>query len=168
MVDRLDTRSFAVLNTFAAGLNKRSFAVFNTFAACLSKRSFAVLNAFAVAALLTGCAHLPSQPRVPPAYWGFAGPWDPQSDAAIDAHGAKLDRVITGWIGFDTTSFRPVRLYPDTIGTLPAIAPRAMALITTYFGSRFHPEIIRGLGDNAQFSASTQWKGSSSTTNESA
>jgi peptidoglycan-N-acetylglucosamine deacetylase len=139
-VDRSDTRSFAVLNTFAARIKRRRFGG---------------SKAFAVALLLTGCAHLPSQPRVPPAYWGFAGPWDPQSDAAIDAHGSKLDRVITGWIGFDTTSFRPVRLYPDTIGTLPAIAPRAMALITTYFGSRFHPEIIRGLGGNAQFSATT-------------
>jgi spore germination protein YaaH len=127
----------------------------NTFAARLNRRHFGNAKAFGVALLLTGCAHLPSQPRVPPSYWGFTGPWDPQSDAAIDAHGSKLDRVITGWIGFDTTSFRPIRLYPDTIGTLAAIAPRAMALITTYFGNRFHPEIIRGLGDNAQFSAMT-------------
>src|SRR5258706_3644995 len=139
-VDTTDTRSFAVLNTFTARINRKHFGG---------------SKAIAVALLLAGCAHLPSQPRVPPAYWGFTGPWDPQSDAAIDAHGSKLDRVITGWIGFDTKSFRPVRLYPDTIGKVPAIAPRAMALITTYFGSRFHPEIIRGLGDNAQFSAMT-------------
>jgi spore germination protein YaaH len=120
-------------------------------------RSFAVFNALRLlcVALLAGCAHLPSQPRVSPAYWGFTGPWDPNSVAAVQAHGTSLERVITGWIGLDTTSFRPVRLYPDSLGKLDAIAPRAMALITTYFGSRFHPEIIRGLGDNAQFSAMT-------------
>jgi spore germination protein YaaH len=108
-----------------------------------------------VLAFLAACAHLPSQPRVPPAYWGFTGPWDRNSDASVAAHGASLARVITGWIALDTTSFRPLLVYPDTIGKQPAVATRAMALITTYFGSRFHPEIVRGLGDNAQVSALT-------------
>jgi spore germination protein YaaH len=106
-------------------------------------------------ALLAACAHLPSQPRVPPAYWGFTGPWDPNSDASVEAHGSSLQRVITGWIALDTASFRPVRLYPDSIGKHPVVAPRAMALITTYVGSRFHPEVIRGLGEDAQVSALT-------------
>ena len=108
-----------------------------------------------VFALLTACAHLPSQPRVPPAYWGFTGPWDHRSDASVAAHGSSLERVITGWIAFDTTSFRPVQLYPDSIGQQPFMTSRSMALITTYLGSRFHPEIVRGLGDNAQISALT-------------
>ncbi|HEX9084872.1 MAG TPA: hypothetical protein VF836_09060, partial [Gemmatimonadaceae bacterium] len=106
-------------------------------------------------ALLAGCAHLPSQPRVPPAYWGFTGPWDPNSDVSVEAHGPSLARVITGWIALDTASFRPVQLYPDSIGKRPVVAPRAMALITTYIGSRFHPEVIRGLGEDAQVSAHT-------------
>ena len=46
-------------------------------------------------------------------------------------------------------------LYPDSIGNLPAVAPRKTALITSYFGSRFHPEIIRGIGGSAQVSAIT-------------
>jgi spore germination protein YaaH len=104
---------------------------------------------------LTACVHLPSQPRVQPAYWGFTGPWDRNSNASVEVHGSSLDRVITGWIALDTTSFRPVQLYPDSIGKQPLVASRAMALITTYLGSRFHPEIIRGLGDNAQVSAMT-------------
>jgi spore germination protein YaaH len=106
-------------------------------------------------ALLSACAHLPSQPRVPPAYWGFTGPWDNRSDASVAAHGSSLERVITGWIAFDTTTFRPVQLYPDTIGKQPFVTTRAMVLITTYLGSRFHPEIVRGVGDNAQISALT-------------
>jgi spore germination protein YaaH len=104
---------------------------------------------------LAACVHLPSQPRVPPVYWGFTGPWDRNSNASVEVHGSSLERVITGWIALDTTSFRPVQLYPDSIGKQPLVASRAMALITTYLGSRFHPEIIRGLGDNAQVSAMT-------------
>ena len=106
-------------------------------------------------ALLTACANLPSQPRVPPAYWGFTGPWDHRSDASVATHGSSLERVITGWIAFDTTSFRPVQLYPDSIGQQPFMTSRSMALITTYLGNRFHPEIVRGLGENAQISALT-------------
>jgi spore germination protein YaaH len=117
----------------------------------LDTRSFLLL----AIAFLSACAHLPSQPRVPPAYWGFTGPWDRNSDASVETHGGSLDRVITGWIALDTTSFRPLQVYPDTISKQPIMAARAMALITTYFGSRFHPEIVRGLGDNAQVSAQT-------------
>ena len=100
--------------------------------------------------LLAACAHLPSQPRAPAAYWGFAGPWDKRSDASVERHGSSLERIITDWIALDTTSFLPVQLYQDSIGQEPALAARAMALITSYHGSRFHPEIIRGLGGDAQ------------------
>lgn len=105
--------------------------------------------------ILSACAHLPSQPRGRPAYWGFTAPWDERSNATIEAHGGSLDRIITGWIALDTTSFRPIVAYPDTIGRRAALAGRTMALVTTYLGSRFHPEIVRGLGSNAQVSAAT-------------
>ena len=104
---------------------------------------------------LVACAHLPSQPRGRPNYWGFTGPWDTRSDASVQAHGRSLDRIISGWIALDTTSFRPVRLYPDSVRDDSAVASRAMALVTTSFGNRFHPEIIRGLGENPQFAATT-------------
>lgn len=110
---------------------------------------------FAALTLLSACAHLASQPRGRPSYWGFTGPWDPRSTASVEAHEPSLDRIITGWIALDTTSFRPVVAYPDSIGGRAALAGRTLALITTYLGSRFHPEIVRGLGDNAQVSAMT-------------
>jgi spore germination protein YaaH len=109
----------------------------------------------AALSLLGACAHLPSQPRGRPAYWAFTGPWDPRSTASVEAHEPSLDRIITGWIALDTVSFRPVVAYPDSIGGRAALAGRTLALITTYLGSRFHPEIVRGLGDNAQVSAMT-------------
>jgi spore germination protein YaaH len=106
-------------------------------------------------ALFASCAHLPPQPRGRPAYWGFTGPWDRRSAASVEANAAGLDRIITGWIAIDTTSFRPVVAYPDSLGGRAALAGRTMALVTTYLGSRFHPEIVRGLGDNSQVSALT-------------
>ena len=108
--------------------------------------------------LITACAQLPPQPRIQPDYWGFSGPWDPRSNQSVDTHGASLARVITGWIALDTTSFRPVMLYPDTVGDFRALGSRRTALITTYFGNRFHPEIVRGLGDNPEVAALTAGK----------
>src|SRR6202162_4762756 len=98
-------------------------------------RSFAC--SVALALVVSACAHFPSQPRMQPAYWGFTGPWDRNSEASVEQHGPSLERVITGWIALDTTSFRPLQVYPDSIGKQPAVASRAMALITTYFGTRF-------------------------------
>jgi spore germination protein YaaH len=113
------------------------------------------LRCLALTIALVACAHLPSQPRGRPTYWGFTGPWDRRSDASVERHGTSLERIITGWIALDTTSFRPVQLYPDSVGRDQTVASRAMVLITTSFGSRFHPEIIRGLGENAQIAAIT-------------
>src|SRR5256714_5973163 len=97
-----------------------------------------------------GCAHLPSEPKAPVDYWGFTGPWDRRSDASVQQHGASLARIITGWVALDTTSFLPVQVYPDNFRNDIMIAPRTMALITSYYGARFHPEIIRGLGGSPQ------------------
>jgi spore germination protein YaaH len=101
------------------------------------------------AALMTlaACIHVPSVPPGPAEYWGFTGPWDKRSDQSVEQHGASLARVLTGWITFDTTSFLPVQVYPDTIRT---DSSQRMALITSYSGNRFHPEVIRGLGASAQ------------------
>ena len=100
--------------------------------------------------LLAACAHFPSVPQGPADYWGFTGPWDKRSDVSVERHGSSLARIITGWIALDTTSFLPVQLYPDSLGKEPALAARSMALITSYNGSRFHPEVVRGLGGDAQ------------------
>lgn len=73
----------------------------------------------------------------------------------MERHGAALGRIITGWIALDTTSFLPVAVYPDTIGREPFVSSRTMALITSYSGSRFHPEIVRGLGESPQAAGMT-------------
>ena len=104
----------------------------------------------AVCVMGIACAHLPSEPNAPVDYWGFTGPWDRRSDVSVQQHGAGLARIISGWVALDTTSFLPVQVYPDNFRNDIMVAPRTMALITSYYGSRFHPEIIRGLGGSPQ------------------
>ena len=104
----------------------------------------------AAVVLVIACAHLPSEPNAPVDYWGFTGPWDKRSDVSVQQHGSSLTRIISGWVALDTTSFLPVQVYPDNFRSDIMVAPRTMALITSYFGSRFHPEIIRGLGGSQQ------------------
>ena len=91
--------------------------------------SLAKTSQFIGIAVLAGCAHLPSQPRGQTAFWGFTGPWDRRSDSSVMEHASNLAQIITGWIALDTTSFRPVLLYPDSIGSLPTVSPRKTALI---------------------------------------
>jgi spore germination protein YaaH len=101
------------------------------------------------------CLNLPARPPGVVEFWGFTGPWDTRSHESVKANSEKLARVITGWITLDSLSFRPVRLYHDASAIDPALAGRTMALITTYEGSRFHPEIIRGLGGSEEAAALT-------------
>jgi spore germination protein YaaH len=98
----------------------------------------------------SGCLALPRTPSNSVDYWGFTGPWDRRSDQSVANHGIGLSRIISGWIALDTTSFLPVQVYPDTIGDDLLVQGRAMALITSYSGNRFHPEIIRGLGSSPE------------------
>jgi peptidoglycan-N-acetylglucosamine deacetylase len=113
------------------------------------------LSAAMFAVAIASCLNLPARPPGIVEYWGFTGPWDERSHASVRANSDKLARVITGWVTLDSTSFRPVRLYHDTAALDPQLAGRTMALITSYEGSRFHPEIIRGLGSSAEAAALT-------------
>jgi len=112
-------------------------------------------RASAALVLFTACAHLPLEPQAAVDYWGFTGPWDKRSDESVQQHEAALARIITGWIVLDTASFLPVQVYPDTFRTDSLVGPRTMALVTSYSGSRFHPEIIRGLGGSPQAAGMT-------------
>jgi len=82
--------------------------------------------------------------RSPASVWGFSAPWDPRSDSSIAAIGARLDAVVTGWIQLDSTSGEPSLLYSDEPSRRAPGAPaRRFALVTSWHGRRFHPELIR-------------------------
>lgn len=89
-------------------------------------------------------------------YWGFTGPWEAASDSSVRRHGRELDVVVTGWIGLDSATARPLlpSPYPDTLlgkgGT-----PRRMAIVTSWHGDRFHPGTIRTLAATPQLLAAT-------------
>jgi spore germination protein YaaH len=93
------------------------------------------------------CASIHARPSSATEFWAFTAPWDPRSITSVASHAQSLDAVISGWIALDSTSFRPVALYPDT--TTPPTRPRHLALVTSYQGSRFHPEILRGLSEDS-------------------
>lgn len=117
----------------------------------MNRRSWAAVLGLTVMA----CLNLPARPPGRVEFWGFTGPWDARSHESVRANSDKLARVITGWVTLDSLSFRPVVLYQDTSAIDPRLAGRRMALITSYEGSRFHPEIIRGLGTSAEAAALT-------------
>jgi spore germination protein YaaH len=99
------------------------------------------VSALGACAALAACAALPTGARRT-AFWAFTAPWDPRSAASVVAHAGALDYVVTGWIALDTTTGAPLALFPDTVGARARV-PRAMALVTSYLGDRFHPETIR-------------------------
>ena len=88
--------------------------------------------------------------------WGFTGPWDPMSMSAVRSYGSGLDAVITGWIGLDSTTARPIQplLYPDTVRSRHGTLKR-MAIVTSWHGDRFHPQTIRILAGDAARLAQT-------------
>lgn len=56
-----------------------------------------------------------------------------------------LDAVVTGWFALDTATGRPLSLYTDSLGLALPGRTRPMALVTSFFVNRFHPETVRGL-----------------------
>ena len=82
-------------------------------------------------------------------FWGFAAPWDARSDATIRAHAHHLTAAVTGWIGLDSATGRPLLPSPfaDTVrpreGT--AAPPQRMAIVTSWHGERFHKTSIMRL-----------------------
>ena len=96
------------------------------------------------------CASVPSLPKRPEMrteFWGFTAPWDSRSARSVTVHAARLDAVVSGWIALDSATFQPVTLFPDTFVTHTGadMETRPMTLVTSYHGTRFHPETVRGL-----------------------
>jgi spore germination protein YaaH len=94
---------------------------------------------------LTACGSVRSHPMAGAEYWGFTAPWDPRSTASVAAHGSQLDAVVSGFVILDSASLRPVTPFGDTLVVRNAGNRRYMAMLTSYQGSRFHPETIRAL-----------------------
>lgn len=77
-------------------------------------------------------------------FWGFAAPWDPASDASIRQHGTQLDAVVSGWIGLDSVSGKPLLPSPFA-DTLRPPGTMRMAIVTSWHNDRFHRRSILAL-----------------------
>jgi spore germination protein YaaH len=88
----------------------------------------------------------------PQSVWGFTAPWDTRSDSSVRANAARFeggDAVVSGWIQLDSITGQPSRLYSDgTSNSLPA--SHRFALVTSWEGQRFHPEMVRRLAADSQ------------------
>src|SRR6185437_948610 len=56
--------------------------------------------------------------------------------------------VVSGWIQLDSVTGLPVLLYPDTVARRSA--RRRYALVTSWSGQRFHPEMVRQMATDGR------------------
>ncbi len=114
------------------------------------RRGVRLAAAVSVVCGMAACASARGRPPATGAeFWGFVAPWDPRSEASTVTHDAQLDVVISGFIVLDSATFRPTALYADSSVRNNPGNRRRMALVTSYHGTRFHPETIRALGSDS-------------------
>lgn len=119
-------------------------------------RSLKVAMGVCVAVLITTCASVQGRPPASGAeFWGFTAPWDPRSESSARAHDSQLDVIVSGFITLDSATFQPRELYPDPLVAGNPGNRRRMALLTSYHGTRFHPETIRALASDPTVLAQT-------------
>jgi hypothetical protein len=56
-----------------------------------------------------------------------------------------LSSIVDTWIVLDSSSFRPVLLAPSTQTGLPE---KSFAIVTSFQGARYHPDVVRGLAES--------------------
>ena len=100
-----------------------------------------ILAGLACIASAGGCAGAQSAPAATELreVWGFTAFWDARSTASLSRNGDALAAVVTTWIALDTLTSEPVALFTDSSR---AASPRRMALLTSWFGDRFHPASV--------------------------
>ena len=79
--------------------------------------------------------------------WGFTAFWDARSTASLSRNREALAAVVTTWIALDTLTSAPVTLFMDSSRTA---SPRRLALLTSWFGDRFHPASVVRLASDPQ------------------
>ena len=110
---------------------------------------------FVVLGCVIGCTPAQTRTARKNEFWGFTAPWDPRSARSVAAHGAQLDAIVSGWIALDSTSFQPVVLVQNSTVIRTGTHQRYMALVTSYQGTRFHPEVVRGIAEDSTVLAIT-------------
>src|SRR5687767_11410368 len=110
----------------------------------MNRRDLITLGAIAVAA---GCTPLPPGVRAPTELWAI---WSSDSRQVPSSEG--FSAIAETWIALDSVSFRPtvISRAPPNRGSdqgssaplTPGRATRRLAVITSFQGSRYHPDVI--------------------------
>lgn len=113
-------------------------------------RCLAIATLALAAVLGSACASVRGRPPVSGSeFWGFTAPWDARSVASGQSHDAQLDVIVSGLIALDSASFEPVTPYVDLLMRRNPGNHLRMALLTSYYGTRFHAETIRALASDS-------------------
>src|SRR5688500_9681841 len=123
----------------------------------MNRRDLITLGAIAVAG---GCTPLPPGVRAPTELWAI---WSSDSRQVRSAEG--FSAIAVTWLGLGSVSFRPTFISmaapnrgSDQRSAVPLTAPRAtrrLAVVTSFQGSRYHPDVIRGLTESGDAIAMT-------------
>jgi hypothetical protein len=74
--------------------------------------------------------------------WGIVDPSNSRSIASARANAARLDGIVEDWIQLDSITGLPSSLQPGA-ALSPAGQGHRLALVTSWAGQRFHPEVVR-------------------------
>jgi hypothetical protein len=89
---------------------------------------------------------LPASSRTATEIWGISSP------SAQDRPTAGFARVVDTWIVLDSGSFRPALLFQPLIATTPE---GRLSIVTSFQGSRYHPDVVRAIGESGDAVPST-------------
>ena len=96
---------------------------------------------------LAACRSVPPGVRAPTEIWAIWGP-----GAAAESPGARsvggIAAAVDTWITLDSVSFRPTLVSRSR--SLPEAATgRRLSVVTSFQGSRYHPDVVRGLTESS-------------------
>jgi len=114
--------------------------------------------ALTIALAITGCLPLPHATSAPTEIWTVSSPAD-----SVEELPAGCPAIVDAWVSLDSISMRPspLRVSPtrelagdrvlcggQTTGGDSGTRPRKISGITSFQGSRYHPETIRAMGES--------------------
>jgi spore germination protein YaaH len=120
-------------------------------------------GSFLILAFAAGCLPLPAAVHAPTEVWTV---FPPGVDSLDDGRAsAGCSAIVDTWIGLDSVSLRPALLapvvfrslliqhldcgaYTTNLGTAYATLPRRIAVVTTFQSTRYHPGVVRAMGES--------------------
>jgi hypothetical protein len=119
--------------------------------------ALATITGVSALAGTSGCLPLPASVGAPTEVWAV---WSSPADTAVNARAtaaqpelaaAGLSSAVDAWIALDTTSFRPTILS----SAAPSPAHRHLAVVTSFQGTRYHADVVRGMAESRDAVAAT-------------